>query len=161
MKGLSWLDHIISVEAINLLVLYSPQKEHFPNHRKLLSQRCALEACECSAGTHLWLGSVHLKGEPWVIWHRSESFFLQHAVQQKVKVSERREFQLCWGKRHHDHFIKLQILKAIMLCSHLKYTILKKVHFQRLLHMPDKSVIHQLLYIKGNKYVKPNKRPPN
>lgn len=118
MKGLSWLDHIVPTEAINLFLLYSSQKEHFPNQRKLLSQRCALKACECSAGTHLSLGSVHLKGEPWVIWHRSERVFLQHAIQWKVKVSERREFQLYWGKRHHDHFIKVQILKAIMLCSH-------------------------------------------
>lgn len=75
MKGLSWLDHIVPTEAINLFLLYSARKEHFPNQRKLLSQRCALKACECSAGTHLSLGSVHLKGEPWVIWHRSERVF--------------------------------------------------------------------------------------
>lgn len=146
MKGLAWLDHIISVKAINLLVFYSPQKGHFPSQRKLLSQRCALKACECSAGTHLSLGSVHPKGEPWVIRCRSESLFLQHAVLQKVKVSERREFQLYWGKRHNDHFTELQILKTIMLYSYPKYTILKKLHFQRLLHMPNKYFIHLLLH---------------
>lgn len=126
-----------------------------PTKRALSESEKAAEPELCSPGmwvfcrntsAHLSLGSAHPKGEPWVIQHRSGSCFLQRAVQQKVKVSGRREFQLYWGKRHHDHFIELQMLTAIMLYSHPKCTILKKLHFQRLLHMPDKSLIHQLLH---------------